>query len=53
MMKKTMLSGEGLSFQEALKNAQDIYLNQLMALSDTNEGLQAFAERRAPVWKDR
>ena len=46
MMKKTMLSGEGLSFQDALKSAKDIYLNQLMALEDTNEGLQAF--RRAP-----
>jgi enoyl-CoA hydratase/carnithine racemase len=32
MMKRTMLSGEGLSFQDALKCAQDIYLNQLMAL---------------------
>jgi len=53
MMKKTMLSGEGLSFQDALKSAQDIYLNQLMALEDTNEGLQAFVERRAPVWKDK
>jgi len=53
MMKKCMLSGEGLSFQDALKTAQDIYLNQLMALEDTNEGLKAFIERRAPVWKDK
>jgi cyclohexa-1,5-dienecarbonyl-CoA hydratase len=53
MMKKTMLSGEGLNFQDALKNAQDIYLNQLMALEDSTEGLKAFIERRAPVWKDK
>ncbi len=53
MMKKTMLSGEGLKFRDALKNALDIYLNQLMALEDVHEGLKAFAERRAPVWKDR
>jgi len=53
MMKKTMLSGEGLNFQDALKNSQDIYLNQLMALEDTQEGLKAFSERRAPVWKDK
>ncbi len=53
MVKKTMISGEGLSFHEALKNAQDIYLNQLMALEDVNEGLKAFIERRVPVWKDK
>ena len=53
MMKRTMLSGEGLNFQDALKRAQDIYLNQLMALEDTSEGLNAFLERRAPVWKDK
>ena len=53
IMKKAMLSGEGLSFEEALKSARDIYLNQLMALEDTNEGLRAFVERRAPVWRDK
>ncbi|MBM3803177.1 MAG: enoyl-CoA hydratase/isomerase family protein [Acidimicrobiia bacterium] len=52
-MKRAMLSGEGLSFQDALKRAQDIYLNQLMALEDAHEGLTAFLERRAPVWKNK
>jgi len=53
IMKKAMLSGEGLSFTRALKSAEDIYLNQLMALEDTNEGLRAFIEHRAPIWKDK
>jgi cyclohexa-1,5-dienecarbonyl-CoA hydratase len=53
IMKKAMLSGEGLNFQKALKEMQDIYLNQLMHLEDTNEGLRAFLEHRAPVWKNK
>ncbi|PYV89907.1 MAG: enoyl-CoA hydratase/isomerase family protein [Acidobacteria bacterium] len=53
MTKKAMLSGEGLSFEEALRKARDIYLNQLMALEDTNEGLKAVIEKRTPVWKDK
>ena len=48
-----MLSGEGLNFTKALKNSEDFYLNQLMALEDTNEGLRAFIERRTPIWKDK
>ncbi|MSO23127.1 MAG: enoyl-CoA hydratase/isomerase family protein [Acidobacteria bacterium] len=51
LMKRTMLSGEGLSFQDALKNVKGIYLNELMALEDTNEGLQAFVEHRARCGK--
>lgn len=53
ILKRAMLSGEGLNFTKALKSSEDIYLNQLMALEDTNEGLRAFVERRAPVWKDK
>ena len=53
IMKKAMLSGEGLNFSKALKNSEEFYLNQLMALEDTNEGLRAFIERRTPIWKDK
>jgi cyclohexa-1,5-dienecarbonyl-CoA hydratase len=53
MIKKAVRSSEGRSFEDALKNAQDLYLNHLMSLEDTREGLKAFVERRPPVWKDR
>lgn len=41
----------GLPFEEALKRAEDIYLNQLMSHSDPGEGVQAFIDKRPPLWK--
>jgi cyclohexa-1,5-dienecarbonyl-CoA hydratase len=32
---------------------EQIYLQELMATEDANEGLQAFMERRSPVWRHR
>ena len=40
-------------FPVALQRVEDIYLNHLMVLEDTNEGLKAFLEKRKPVWKNR
>ena len=53
MTKMAIVASEGLNFQQGLKKVQDIYLNHLMPLEDTNEGLKAFLERRSPVWKDK
>ena len=50
--KKTLNRSMGLSYPEALKNVEDLYLNELMKTSDANEGLRAFLEKRPPVWKD-
>jgi cyclohexa-1,5-dienecarbonyl-CoA hydratase len=36
-----------------LAYAERTYLYELMALGDSEEGLRAFLEKRAPVWKDR
>jgi len=36
-----------------MKHAQDIYLNQLYALEDVQEGLRAVVEKRKPIWKNK
>lgn len=36
-----------------LREAESLYLNQLMDLEDSTEGLNAFLERRPPQWKNR
>jgi hypothetical protein len=38
-----------MPFTEALKRSQDIYLNQLFELEDSQEGLRALIEKRKPV----
>jgi len=35
----------------ALKNAEKIYLHKLLDTEDAHEGIQAFLEKRSPVWK--
>lgn len=35
---------------EAFSRARDLYVNHLMATHDAVEGLQAFVDKRAPVW---
>jgi cyclohexa-1,5-dienecarbonyl-CoA hydratase len=42
-----------LPFAEAVRHAEDVYLNQLMATEDAEEGLRAVMEKRKPVWKGR
>ena len=36
-----------------LREAQSIYLNELMDLDDTFEGVRAFLQKRVPRWKNR
>jgi len=42
-----------LPMEEAIRHTEDVYLNQLLATQDVEEGLRAIAEKRKPVWKDR
>jgi cyclohexa-1,5-dienecarbonyl-CoA hydratase len=53
MTKKVISSTMGLPLQDAMKSSQDIYLNQLYALEDVQEGLRAVVEKRKPVWKNK
>jgi len=53
LTKRAALQGMGLGFEEALGLSEDVYLNQLMKTCDATEGLQAFVEKRKPVWKDK
>jgi len=49
--KKAALAGIGKDFAEGLKAIDRIYLEELMKTEDAVEGLQAFMEKRKPVWR--
>lgn len=51
--KKVIASSQGVPLHEAMKRSQDIYLNQLQALEDVQEGIRAVLEKRKPVWKNK
>jgi cyclohexa-1,5-dienecarbonyl-CoA hydratase len=51
MARRAMVQTAGLGFDEALKRAENIYLNQLMSYKDPQEGVEAFIEKRQPRWK--
>jgi len=53
LVKRVIFEGTWQPFDEALKHSQDIYLNQLFALEDSQEGLRALVEKRKPVWKNK
>jgi len=53
LIKRVTFEATWKPFEEALKSSQDIYLNQLFALEDSQEGLRAMVEKRKPVWKNK
>jgi cyclohexa-1,5-dienecarbonyl-CoA hydratase len=53
MTKKVIGGCLNLPLKDAIKKSHDIYLNQLMALEDAQEGLRALLEKRKPSWKNK
>jgi len=53
LLKKVIFEGTWRPFDEALKVSQNIYLNRLFELEDSQEGLRALLEKRKPVWKNK
>jgi cyclohexa-1,5-dienecarbonyl-CoA hydratase len=39
--------------EEVLARVENLYLNELMKTEDANEGINAFMEKRKPVWRNR
>lgn len=53
LTKEAMNLGRGRSLDAALKEVEDLYLNELMKTYDATEGIKAFMEKRKPEWRDR
>ncbi|MGH9685046.1 MAG: enoyl-CoA hydratase/isomerase family protein [Candidatus Acidiferrales bacterium] len=53
MAKKAILGSMGMPLREAVRNSMKVFLNELADLEDSQEGLRALVEKRAPKWKNR
>ena len=51
--RKAIAGGLDKPFDEALRHAEDVYLNQLLGSEDASEGLRAVREKRKPAWRNK
>lgn len=49
--KKANYAWDSMHFDKGLARAEKIYLEELMNTEDVHEGINAFLEKRLPVWK--
>jgi cyclohexa-1,5-dienecarbonyl-CoA hydratase len=53
MAKKAILGSMGMPLRDGVRNSMKVFLNELADLEDSQEGLRALVEKRAPKWKNR
>ncbi len=53
LAKKAFRLAQSADFEERLASVERLYLEELMKTSDAAEGLNAFMEKRKPVWKNK
>lgn len=53
LAKKAITHSQGKTVEESIRSVEEIYLDELMALEDSKEGIRAFMEKRKPVWNNR
>lgn len=53
LTKRAVREGLGQPFAGALARVEQLYHGELMTTADAAEGLQAFLDKRKPVWKNR
>jgi len=53
MAKKAIMGSLGQPLREGVRNSMKVFLNELADLEDSQEGLRALVEKRAPKWKNR
>jgi cyclohexa-1,5-dienecarbonyl-CoA hydratase len=51
--KKAIYSWDAIHFDKGLARAEKIYFDELMKTQDAREGINAFLEKRPPVWKSK
>jgi len=53
LLKQSIEKARYMNFDDALKESEKTYTKSLMRTSDMREGLDAFLEKRKPVWKNK
>ncbi len=53
LARRALVEGWDTQVERGLARIEEIYLKELMNTQDAKEGLQAFLEKREPVWKER